>query len=103
MDYLILFLMTILQNASFTLVSRARNSDSVLFHGLAAVASNGIWFMVVNKVVAKTNTFWLGVTYTVAAVIGSILMHYLSMKYFENWFKKRTPKKAADGTLLIGK
>lgn len=89
MEYVLLFFMTILQNASFTLVSRARNSDSILFHALAAVASNGIWFIVVNKVVAKTNTFWLGVTYTVAAVIGSILMHYISMKYFEKWFKKK--------------
>ena len=86
--------MTILQNASFTLVSRARNSDSILFHGLAAVLSNGIWFIVVNQVVKKdANTVLLGVTYTVAAVIGSILMHYISMKYFEVWFKKKSKSK----------
>jgi hypothetical protein len=91
MDYVILFLMTILQNASFTLVSRARNSDSLLFHALAAIGSNGIWFIVVNKVVQKddVNTTLLGITYTVAAVIGSISMHYLSMNYLEKWFKKK--------------
>jgi hypothetical protein len=94
MEYVILFLMTILQNASFTLVSRARNSDSILFHGLAAVLSNGIWFIVVNKVVQQgVNTVALGLTYTTAAVIGSIAMHYISMKYFERWFK--TKKKDA--------
>lgn len=90
MEYIILFFMTILQNASFTLVSRARNSDSIIFHGLAAVLSNGIWFIVVNQVVNKgVNTTALGITYTVAAVIGSISMHYISMKYFEKWFKKK--------------
>lgn len=82
--------MTILQNASFTLVSRARNSNSMLFHGLAAVLSNGIWFIVVNQVVQKNvNTIMLGVTYTAGAVIGSVLMHYLSMNYLEKWFNKK--------------
>lgn len=96
MEYVVLFLMTILQNASFTLVSRARNSDSIMFHGLAAVLSNGIWFMVVNQIVNKdVNTFALGITYTIAAVIGSISMHYISMKYFEKWFKKK-PKNATN-------
>lgn len=82
--------MTILQNASFTLVSRARNSNSIIFHGLAAIASNGIWFIVVNKVTAKdANTLALGIVYTIAAVIGSILMHYISMKHLEVWFKAK--------------
>ena len=90
MEYIILFFATILQNGSFTLVSRARNSDSILFHLLASIASNGIWFIVVNMVVNKNvNTVALGVTYTTAAVIGSISMHWLSMNYFEKWFKTK--------------
>jgi len=89
MNYLILFLVTILQNASFTLVSRARNSNSLWLHGLASVASNGIWFIVVRKItVDDANTLLLGITYTVAAVIGSLGMHWLSMNYLEKWFKK---------------
>jgi hypothetical protein len=89
MEYLVLFLITILQNASFTLVSRARNSDSIMFHGMAAIASNGIWFIVVNKVVKSTDSLIAGIVYTIAAVTGSISMHYISMKYFETWFKKK--------------
>ncbi len=89
MDYIILFFTTILQNASFTLVSRARNSPSLFLHGLTSVFSNGIWFIVVNMITQKqVSTLWLGVTYTIAAVIGSLGMHYLSMNYFEKWFKK---------------
>jgi len=90
MSYVLLFFVTILQNASFTLVSRARNSNSILFHGLASVASNGIWFMVVRQVTqTDANTVVLGITYTTAAVIGSIGMHYISMNYLEKWFKAK--------------
>ena len=37
-------LFLVLQNMSFTLVSRARNSGSLAFHAVAAIGSNGIWF-----------------------------------------------------------
>lgn len=89
MDYVILSFVTILQNASFTLVSRARNSNSILFHGLASVLSNGIWFIVVNKVVTDTNMLTTGIVYTISAVTGAILMHYVSMKWLEKWFKAK--------------
>jgi len=90
MNYLLLFLVTILQNGSFTLVSRARNSNSLVFHAIASVFSNGIWFMVVRSVTKEDpNTWLLGITYTAGAVTGSILMHFLSMKYLEKWFKAK--------------
>ncbi|MEE8607941.1 MAG: hypothetical protein V3S55_10060 [Nitrospiraceae bacterium] len=38
-------LLLIAQNASFTIVSRARNSGSDWYHAVAAVFSNGIWFV----------------------------------------------------------
>ena len=91
MNYILLFFVTILQNGSFTLVSRARNSNSLLFHGIASVLSNGIWFMVVRTVTSEDpNTLLLGIVYTAGAVTGSILMHYLSMNWLEKlkWFKK---------------
>lgn len=91
MGYILLFFVTILQNASFTLVSRARNSNSILFHAFASVLSNGIWFIVVRQVTQdKLDPVYLGITYTTAAVIGSIGMHYISMNYLEKlkWFKK---------------
>lgn len=93
MNYVLLFFVTILQNGSFTLVSRARNSSSILFHALASVASNGIWFLVVRQVVQpNANTILLGISYTAGAVIGSILMHYISMNYLEKWFKAKQQK-----------
>lgn len=75
--------LVILQNASFTLVSRARNSSSILYHTIASVLSNGIWLLVIRQVVLNMDSWILMVTYLVGAVIGSISMHYIAMKYFE--------------------
>lgn len=75
--------LVILQNASFTLVSRARNSNSLLYHTIASVLSNGIWLLVIRQVVLNLDNWILMITYLVGAVIGSISMHYIAMKYFE--------------------
>lgn len=80
--------LTILQNASFTLVSRARNSSSLLYHGLASVASNGVYLLVIRHVVLNLDNVTLMITYVVGAVTGSVLMHYIAMKYFEKGKRK---------------
>ena len=75
--------LVILQNAAFTLVSRARNSNSLAYHTIASVLSNGIWLLVIRQVVLNLDNWILMLTYLVGAVIGSISMHYIAMKYFE--------------------
>lgn len=75
--------LVILQNASFTLVSRARNSNSLLYHTIASILSNGIWLLVIRQVVLNLDNITLMLTYLIGAVIGSISMHYIAMKYFE--------------------
>jgi len=82
------------QNASFTLVSRARNSGSISYHALAAVGSNGIWFIsqliLVGKFmdILKGGAGWrlavaTGVFYTVMTIVGSVGMHYIAMHKIE--------------------
>lgn len=83
LDLLKLFILVVAQNASFTLVSRARNSKSIMYHALAAVGSNGIWLLVFRQMVQKYNDLPSGIVYIVASVGGSILMHYVAMKFFE--------------------
>lgn len=75
--------LVILQNASFTLVSRARNSNSILYHMIASVLSNGIWLLVIRQVVLNLDNYVLMITYLIGSVIGSVGMHYIAMKYFE--------------------
>lgn len=82
-----LFFLVVAQNASFTLVSRARNSKSLLYHTLAAIGSNGIWLLVFRNMVTSIDNSVLMWTYLVASVIGSISMHYVAMR----WFEKKRP------------
>ena len=83
-----MFALVVLQNASFTLVSRARNSSSLIYHTIASVLSNGVWLLVIRKVVQNFDSLDMMLTYLVGSVVGSVLMHYVSMKYFEKNHKK---------------
>jgi putative flippase GtrA len=83
MELLQLFGMVVLQNASFTLVSRARNSNSYLYHALASVLSNGIWLLVIRHLVLNLDKPAYMVTYVIAAVAGSVLMHCVAQRFFE--------------------
>lgn len=82
-EIIIMFSLVVLQNASFTLISRARNSKSILYHGIASVLSNGIWLLVIRQVVIHLDQVDLMITYLVASVLGSIGMHYIAMRFFE--------------------
>lgn len=82
-EILTMFGLTVLQNASFTLVSRARNSNSIMYHTIASVISNGIWLLVIRQVVTNFDNWVLMVTYLFGSVTGSIAMHWVAMKYFE--------------------
>lgn len=86
-EILIMFSLVVLQNASFTLVSRARNSKSLLYHGIASFLSNGIWLLVIRQVVLNLDRTDLMITYLIASIIGSIGMHYVAMKFFEKKIK----------------
>lgn len=84
LQILLMFGLTFLQNASFTLVSRARNSQSLTYHAGAAVLSNGIWILVIRHVVINMDNIPLMITYVVGTVTGSVCMHYVAMKHIEN-------------------
>lgn len=76
--------LTFLQNASFTLVSRARNSKSLSYHAIASVLSNGIWLVVIRQVVTNFDKWYLMISYLIGSTVGAIAMHYIAMRYFEN-------------------
>lgn len=82
----------LLQNASFTLVSRARNSGSIAYHAVAAVGSNGIWFLsqliLVQKFIEILKgsgglrlAILTGLFYTAMTITGSVGMHYYALKF----------------------
>jgi len=89
LEWIILFCTVVIQNASFTLVSRARNSSSLIYHGGAAILSNGIWLLVIRQVILNINEFHLMMAYLCGSVLGSVSMHYVAMRFFETGKKTR--------------
>lgn len=85
-----------IQNAAFTWVSRARNSGSIVYHGIASIFSNGVWFVsqlilitaVVKPGMGIMELTKLGILYIIGTTSGSIAMHWVSMKYFEKGKRK---------------
>jgi hypothetical protein len=98
MSWLLWGVVLLAQNASFTLVSRARNSASLAYHAIAAVFSNGVWFLAlaigVDKIAAareasSTRLFLATLAfYTAFTVVGSVSAHHLLMKYVEKGKRK---------------
>jgi hypothetical protein len=83
-------LLLLVQNISFTFVSRARNSASLGRHVVAAIFSNGIYMMGLVMALGPFNTYLTGGHgnwwrafaigyYTVFTVAGSILAHKVSL------------------------
>lgn len=79
-----LFIVSVIQNAAFTAVSRSRNSGDVMHHAKWSVASNGIWFIAQIFLMStiwrgiEQGTYWeiaiAGVVYVAATTIGSSAM-----------------------------
>lgn len=98
MTYLWWALFLLLQNASFTFVSRARNSGSYLLHAIAAVLSNGVFiaaqFISVGVIIDLiAHGSWLqkvaaGAFYTTFTVTGSVAMHWVGINFIEQGKRK---------------
>lgn len=68
------------QNTSFSIVSRSRNRNSVAYHRIAAIFSNGVWFVTSKYLIVTQHMSWLlFVPYTVATVYGSTTGQQISM------------------------
>jgi phosphotransferase system glucose/maltose/N-acetylglucosamine-specific IIC component len=86
-------LLLVVQNAAFTMVSRARNSGSDWYHGIAAVFSNGIWFAAfyftwnfLDAIKESGNTAYamlIGGVYIAATVTGSVTMGKFLRRFIE--------------------
>ena len=79
------------QNYAFTYVSRARNSGSLKRHAIAALQSNGVWFLQTIFVFTAFQNIMSGqygwaltgaavAMYTAFTMLGSIYAHYRALK-----------------------
>lgn len=93
MNWLAWGFLLLLQNAAFTWVSRARNSGSVAYNGIASVFSNGIWFIgqmfIVDVFLYAKRTGDLSLIlpsalfYTAFTTLGSMGSQYVLMHWIE--------------------
>ncbi len=68
------------QNTSFSIVSRSRNRNSIAYHRIAAIFSNGVWFVTSKYLIVDKHMSWLlFIPYTVATVYGSTTGQQISM------------------------
>ena len=79
------------QNYAFTYVSRARNSGSLKRHAIAALQSNGVWFLQTLFVFTAFQNIMSGnygwplvitavATYTAFTMLGSLYAHFRALK-----------------------
>lgn len=92
----------LIQNMSFTAVSRARNSGSLLYHGIASFFSNGVWFVqmfwvfsimdVVKETWQQEGGLAFGafaaLFYTLFTMIGSLTTHWFLRRHVERGNRK---------------
>jgi len=78
-NYAYMMLIAFLQNVSFSMVSRARNRDSVPYHMVAAWCSNGVWFATFAYLVHFKLNWMLFIPYTCGTVAGSLTGTQISM------------------------
>lgn len=76
---LLLMLLAFVQNVSFSIVSRSRNRNNMTYHLIAAIFSNGVWFLTFRHLVTANMDLALFVPYTIGTVSGSLVGQRISM------------------------
>jgi len=64
-----------IQNVSFSMVSRARNRSSKVYHATCSVFSNGLWVLslgLVGNAILINSNYWMAIPYIVGTVAGSL-------------------------------
>lgn len=82
-----LMLLAFVQNISFTMVSRARNRNSKVYHMIASVFSNGLWFCTIGIIIQsqlEEMNLLMAIPYIAGTVAGSLVGADLSI-----WIEKR--------------
>ncbi|KKS44020.1 MAG: hypothetical protein UV48_C0005G0017 [Candidatus Azambacteria bacterium GW2011_GWA2_42_9] len=76
---LILTAFSAAQQIAFSMVSRSRNRDSMIYHVIASIFSNGVWFLTFRQLHVKNWTPELYVPYAAGGAVGSVTGVAISM------------------------
>lgn len=84
-----------IQNIAFSLVSRSRNRDNINYHIVAAIFSNGVWFLTFKLLVTNNMDYILFIPYCIGTVLGSVFGVKISMK-IEKWLNAQSDSHLKD-------
>ena len=79
LSFTTILILAFVQNVSFSVVSRSRNRDNLRYHMVAAVFSNGIWFLTFRQLILADMNLLLFLPYTIGTVAGSLTGVKVSM------------------------
>jgi len=68
------------QSIAFTMTSRSKNRDHMLYNGFCAVFSNGIWLLMMRELFTAELSFDLFAPYIIGTACGSMFGAKVSMK-----------------------
>lgn len=74
-----ILLLSYVQSISFSIISRARNRNSLKYHVIAASASNTIWYLTFRELVMNKMDWMMFLPYTIGTVAGSVTGAKVSM------------------------
>lgn len=80
MELITIFFLALIQNVSFSLVSRSRNRDNMKYHLIASLFSNTIWFLTFRELIKADMDWMLFMPYAAGTMIGSVFGAKISMK-----------------------
>ena len=89
MSILAILFLAFVQNVSFTMVSRSRNRDNMVYHSICSVFSNSLWFLTMHLLVITDLSWVLFIPYVTGTVIGSLTGAKISM-YIEKKIGAKT-------------
>lgn len=75
-----LFCSALLQQACYTLSTRARSGKSLRYTALSSAVTNVIWLGVIQQVTKAPDSVIAGASFVAGAVIGSVFMHWVAMR-----------------------
>jgi putative flippase GtrA len=84
MSAIAVLVLAFVQNVSFTIVSRSRNRNSMIYHAVASVLSNTLWFLCLRELLKAEMVLAVMPAYVTGTVVGSLVGAKVSM-----WIEKK--------------
>ncbi len=84
-----IFLLAFAQSISFTMTSRSKNRDHMLYNGFCAILSNGIWLLMMRELFVAELSYVLFAPYILGTASGSMFGAKVSMR-IEKWLGAKT-------------